>query len=241
MRKSGNGLATAHDGRRKLTLQSRQEVASCWHHNLIDTLLDQGHMEKTMETGDRHGNKRELWRRAPNYGIFEIGHADIPLSDWEAFRDAPPRDLIEEVVDRSETELPPGFVPKARGVAFPSRALLHRAVIHGFYSHRSQHAGREFVRQDWDGTWLDTSRFGDLWTVEWLTWVTPQVLVHRIGSTPIVARTSEEAIRLAELCTLDPPPGLCWVANMPPKVELLEFAQRVTCAAHREHWRAKAA
>jgi hypothetical protein len=198
-------------------------------------------MEVTMDMSDCQDNKHAAGRCAPSYGIFEIGHADVPLSDWEAFRDAPPRDLIEEVIDRSETELPADFVPKARGVALPSRSLLRRAEIHGFYSHRSQHAGRDFVRQDWDGTWLDTQRFGGLWTVEWLTWVTPQILVHRLGSTPIVTHTSREAIRLAELCTLDPPPGLCWVANMPPDVKLLEFAQRITRATELEHWKSKAA
>jgi hypothetical protein len=174
-----------------------------------------------------HANRQPAHRRAPNPMIFEIGHADIPLSEWEAFRAAPPGDLIEDVIDRSRTELPARFVPNARGGSWIAPARPETRV--------RTSCGRVGTRLGW------IQRFGDLWTVEWLTWVTPQVLVHRTGSTPIVARTSEEALRLAELCTLDPPPGLCWVANMPPEAKLLEFAQRVTYEAQQEHWRSKAA
>jgi hypothetical protein len=172
---------------------------------------------------------------------FEVGHKDIPLSDYEAFRAAPPPELIERVIDRRETGLLGSFVPNARGVALASSLLLRIAKIRGSHSNSLKCAGPDFVRRDWDGTCLDTERFGDLWTVEWLTWVSPQVLVHRIGSTPIVTRTSEEALQLAELCASDPPRGLCWIAKMPPDIGLLENVQKMTCAAALAHREAKAA
>jgi hypothetical protein len=175
-----------------------------------------------MESSNLYENKHAARRHAPSRTIFEVGHADIPLSEWEAFRDAPPRDLIEKVIDRSETELPDYCVPLARGVAMASGTLLERA---GYRPGRSRPRrwfslrancsrgwdGAAFVGEDGGG--LYTRRYGDLWSVEWATQgMLPQILVVRLGSTPIVTRTCDGAMLLGELCLSAPPEGLCWVS-----------------------------
>jgi hypothetical protein len=170
-----------------------------------------------MDISNRYDNR-------PSRTIFEVGHADIPPSEWEAFRDAPPRDLIGEVVDRSKTELPEYCVPLARGVAVASDALLERA---GYRPGRSRPRRWRPLRADcsrgWDGVafvnevrrggGLYTRRYGDLWNVEWATQgMLPQILVVRDGSTPIVTHTCDEAMLLGELCLSAPPEKLCWVS-----------------------------
>jgi hypothetical protein len=59
--------------------------------------------------------------------FHEAQHPDAPLSDWTTFkRDFSPYQ-IEEVIDRSNIQLPCWFVPLARGIAIPSPHLLSRA------------------------------------------------------------------------------------------------------------------
>ena len=115
--------------------------------------------------------------RAPSYGMFEVGHASIPLSEWQAFRDAPPRNLVEEVIDRSKTKLPEYCVPLARGVAVASDALLAGAGYSGGYQRpRRWQPLRGDCSRGWDGVafvnegrcggMLYTRRYGDVWNVE---------------------------------------------------------------------------
>jgi hypothetical protein len=61
--------------------------------------------------------------------ILEVGHPNVPLADWQAFRKECWPSTIKEVIDRSEIKLPDWFVPLARGIAIASDHLLHRAVI----------------------------------------------------------------------------------------------------------------
>jgi hypothetical protein len=177
-----------------------------------------------MDISDRRSNKHAARQLAPSRTIFEIGNADIPLSEWEAFRATPPRDLVAEVIDRSETELPAYCVPLARGVAVASDALVHRAGYRsGSPRPRRWLPLRADCSRGWDGValvsearhgdLLYTRRYGDLWNVEWATQgMLPQILVARFGSTPLVSRTCHEAMRLGALCLSAPPDGLCWVS-----------------------------
>jgi hypothetical protein len=81
-----------------------------------------------------------------------IAHAEMPLSDWKAFRDAPPRDLIEEVIDRSETDLPEYCAPLARGVAVASNSLLQKVGhVCGSGRPRRWHPLRADCNWGWDG------------------------------------------------------------------------------------------
>jgi hypothetical protein len=59
--------------------------------------------------------------------VHDACHPDVPLSDWEAFRNEASPYLIERVLDRSETRLPRWFLPLARGAAIASPYLLARA------------------------------------------------------------------------------------------------------------------
>lgn len=183
-----------------------------------------------------HSNKHASYR------IFERGHADIPLSNWEPFRDAPPRDLIEEVIDRSETQLPEYCVPLARGVAVSSSSLLQKAGhVCGFSRPRRWSPLRANCSRGWDGVAfvsearhggvLYTRRYGAVWNVECATQgMLPQILVFRFGSTPIVTRTCDEAMRLGEFCLSAPPDGLCWVSvsGRDCGEHLIEFAKERT-------------
>jgi hypothetical protein len=193
-----------------------------------------------MDISNFRDDRRAAGRRAPAYRIFERGHADIPLSDWEPFRVAPPRDLIDEVIDRSETELPECCVPLARGVAVVSRSLLQKAghVCGSSRPRRWNPLRGDFLTRGWDGVafvsesrrggMLYTRRYGGLWNVEWATQgMFPQILVFRFGSTPLVARTCDEAMRLGELCLSAPPDGLCWVSvsGRDCSEHLIEFAK----------------
>jgi hypothetical protein len=106
-----------------------------------------------MDIGNFPTHKAE--RRRPRYDMFEIGHDDIPRSDWEAFRDAPPRDLIDEVIDRSETELLDYCVPLARGVGVASDSLLDKAGYRrGSKRPRRWHPLRADCSRGWDGVAL---------------------------------------------------------------------------------------
>lgn len=179
--------------------------------------------------------------------IFELGHADASQSSWEAFRNEPSQLLFSEIIDRSNTEWPDHCVPLARGVAVASPLLLRAAgYCHGSriprcwrYLASEQLVGGPspglaqshfvIVSEDWHGALLYTRRYGDLWNVEWATQgMLPQTLVFRSGSTPIVARTYEAAMRLGEFCISTPPRGLCWVSvsGCDRDENLIEFAKR---------------
>jgi hypothetical protein len=153
-------------------------------------------------------------------------HPDIAPSDWEAIVKEFPSHLVDEVIDRSETDLPPWFVPLARAVAIPSNYLLSEV------GHRSgSRAPRGWLRLRNEGftRWgIDVERSlwvrpcgvrpcGDLWTVEYVRWTRPyedadKVLVVTLGFMPVFTRSYQSAMRLATHCYLnDPPAGLRWI------------------------------
>jgi hypothetical protein len=155
-----------------------------------------------------------------NDEIFEIGHSDTTLSDWETFKTTSMY-FFSKVVDRCETQLPDEVLPLARGVAFPSDALLRTARYHcGRHRPHLWEYFNDCVREKWGRDWLYAKQFGDLWAVscvkyqrepEWL-----QVLVFRFGHTPIVTHDYSEAMHLAKRCISHPPSGLCWIPPWPP-------------------------
>jgi hypothetical protein len=166
----------------------------------------------------------------------EEGHPDVALSDWETFRREFSPYLVEEVVDRTEIELPEWYVPLARGAAVPSSFLLQRA---GYRA--GSHRARGWCKPHYDLLWKDIGpdslvvRGGKpLWQIERNG--SPgrphnhpnKALVHVFGSTPILTRNYQSATFLAEFCYLNgPPPGLRWVDECPDDWRgVLAFAQK---------------
>jgi hypothetical protein len=161
--------------------------------------------------------------------FHDVDHPRVPLSDWQTFKNCPPR-LIGEVIDRTEAQLPDWFVPLARGVALPSDALL-RSV--GYRDGMSCPSGWDkthcdvFERDNIDLKRLKVRQCSNqgLWTVErwrdlWRPYVhSDEVLVHDFGSTPIFTRSYQSAMQLAMHCELKPPLGLRWIAACPPKYQ----------------------
>jgi hypothetical protein len=158
--------------------------------------------------------------------FHQDGHPDIKLSDWTAFRREFSRHLIEEVIDRSEIKLPDRFLQLARGVAIPSSYLLGRA---GYRPGSRRPPG--WYKPHCDVLWKDIGPDSlivrgycnqPLWAIERNG--SPgrphghpnMALVHKFGSTPILARTYQAATYLAEFCYgNDPPAGLRWVDECP--------------------------
>jgi hypothetical protein len=124
----------------------------------------------------------------------------------------------DEVIDRSEINLPDWFVPLARGVAIAGDRLLHLAGHeHGLYRPRGwwEKSPHYFLKNiDWASSLLvrDCVKSG-LWTVERLgprrQSEVDDVLVYTFGWTPIVTRTYQAAMRLAMHCQANGPPFQC--------------------------------
>lgn len=174
--------------------------------------------------------------------LFEDGHPNTSLRDWEKFRsdyetlrneDRP--SLIEEIIDRSETDFPDWFIPLARGGAIASEALLRKAGhLPGWpppsgWLHPEPDVYERVMGPN--GILappgcpknLVVRRCGDqqLWTVEqWGGWRkyehSDEVLVFAFGSTPVLTRDHAAAIRVAERCCSESPlHGLRWINACP--------------------------
>ena len=173
--------------------------------------------------------------------MFEQGHPNVSLSDWQAFiaTETSRRSLIGEVVDRSECGcLPDWFVPLARGVAIASDALLRQAGHHdGMHRPRGwrevdRHCYRQLLggegpswpdvlvvrRCDKHEWWAIERRVADVW----------EVLVCDFGSTPIFTRSYQSAIRVAMHCNgTNSPHGLRWIKQAPDDCSgAIEFARK---------------
>jgi hypothetical protein len=150
-------------------------------------------------------------------------HPHVIWHEWKTFKEYS-NYLIEEVIDRREIELPKWYVPLARGAAIPSSYLLR---ISGYRP--GSYRPRGWVRPHYDVLWKDIGpdtlvvRGGKpLWQIERNG--SPgrphrhpnKALVHLFGSTPILARTYQEATYLAEFCYRNnPPAGLRWIDECP--------------------------
>jgi hypothetical protein len=174
--------------------------------------------------------------------IFEVGHPDVPLADWQAFRKECWPINIKEVIDRSEIKLPDWFVPLARGVAIASDRLLHRAgyraasrdprgwrksecdvFIKPFVADKDINFATLAVRQYANQSWWTIERYRECRKYGDIT----DVLVFGFGSTPIFCWNYQEAMRLAEYFHLNGPQhGLRWVTACPDdKDGAIEFAR----------------
>jgi hypothetical protein len=168
--------------------------------------------------------------------ICEPGHPTTTLRDWETFRREHSPYLIAEAIDRQECNLPPWFVPLARGVVIASAPLLRRAGYlpgtgcppHWYekgsgYFKRPLVSGSELMVRECEGT--------NRWTVERqhpnCSMAADDVLVHLFGSTPIFTPSYQSAMWLAEYCQAnDPPNGLRWIKAIPDDLGLaLELAR----------------
>jgi hypothetical protein len=162
--------------------------------------------------------------------VHDACHPDVPLSDWEAFRNEASPYLIERVLDRSETRLPRWFLPLARGAAIASPYLLARAGYRpGSYRapgwrKPKRKPSHEEVFKDLGRECLIVLRCKPFWWIALNTGSlgrlhdhTNFALVHIFGSTPILTRTYQEATYLAEFCFKEGPlpTGLCWVRECP--------------------------
>jgi hypothetical protein len=169
--------------------------------------------------------------------MYEDGHPDVTLSDWEKFCNEFSHYLIEEVLDRHEANLPTWFMPLARGGAIASDELLRQAGYrHGKYRPRG-----------WLEFYPDYFRFpltfessllvrgcegANLWTIERLNatrrYEVDEVLAFVFGSTPIFTRSYQSAMRLAMHCHVNgTPSGLRWIKGNPSDpTAAIEFARK---------------
>lgn len=175
--------------------------------------------------------------------IYDVGHPQVTLSDWQTFRKEFSPLLIGEVIDRSEIKLPDWFVPLARGVAIASDTLLRKAGYHhGSYrphgwrktkcdvfikcamADKDMSFANLTVRQYVNQRWWTVERYREGRKYENIT----DVLVFDFGSTPIFCWNHQAAMRLAEYCQLNGPPhGLSWVTAGPDdKDGAIEFARK---------------
>ncbi len=164
------------------------------------------------------------------------GHPNVPLANWNTFRNEASPLLIEELVDRGSIKLPEWFLPLARGAAITDPELLRRA---GYRLGSRRAPGwdklhRDVLSKDIGSESLMVRGYCNqpLWTIE--RGGSPDrphnrpnmALVHYFGSTPILTRTYQAATYLAEFCYRnDPPAGLRWVNECPDDIKrAIEYA-----------------
>jgi hypothetical protein len=175
--------------------------------------------------------------------IYEPGHPYTTLSDWHTFAKEFSPHVIEEVIDRGQVRLPDCFVPLARGVAIAGEPLLRKAGHHsGKYRPRGWRKTHcDVFEHDigWDNNgrsqWLVVRQCSNqgLWTIERWRASRPyaqmdELLVHQFGSTPIMTRSYQSAMRLAVHCNESwLPAGLRWVYTSPPNCDMaIEIARK---------------
>jgi hypothetical protein len=153
-------------------------------------------------------------------------HPHVIWYEWQTFKNEFSPFLIEEVLDRGVANMPDWFVPLARGAAIASPYLLH---IAGHRPGSRRAPGWDKLHCDVlskdigpDSLIVRACRNGPLWAIE--QGGSPDrphghpnmALVHKFGSTPILARTYQAATYLAEFCYWnDPPAGLRWIEECP--------------------------
>jgi hypothetical protein len=127
--------------------------------------------------------------------VHDECHPDVPLSDWEAFRNEASPYFIEKVLDRSAIRLPPWHAPLARGAVIPSPYLLGRAgYCPGSYRARGWiKTNSEELFKDLGRICLIVLKCGAFWRItrDFGAWGRPHnhmndALVHMFGSTPVL-------------------------------------------------------
>jgi hypothetical protein len=166
--------------------------------------------------------------------IFESGHPDVDIQDWNKFAarcgSGWPISSIDKLIDRKHTSLPEDFFPLARGAALASGCLLRQAgYCFGIPKPPGWFAVSPYVYKS-DGNIMIPERelvvreCGGLWTIErWRqarTWqAVDQLLVHKFGSTPILASSATAAMHVAVHCDANYVPGLGWTEARPQNWE----------------------
>ena len=161
-------------------------------------------------------------------------HPHVIWYEWQIFKKEFSPYLIEQVLDRRDTDLPKWYAPIARGAAIPSSYLLSRAGYRpGSYRARGwRKPNHEEVWKEFGADCLVVRREQRLWRIELngLALGRPhdhsgKTLVHNFGSTPIVTRSYQSATHLAEFCLLNgPPSGLRWNDECPDDMKgAIEF------------------
>jgi hypothetical protein len=167
--------------------------------------------------------------------MFEDGHTDVPLSDWEIFRKEFPPLLIEEVLDRKDVRTPDWEVPLARGYAIAGRHLLQSAADQsGTTASRGWQQGKMYFAREAGPNKLFVVQYynRDLWAIsrrlpEQATFEATETLVFAFGSTPMLTRCYQSAMNLADLCCDSPPPGLHWIKTCPDhRFDGVKFARK---------------
>jgi hypothetical protein len=161
-------------------------------------------------------------------------HPDVPLRDWETFRNECSPYVIEKVLDRREVFFPDWFVPLARGAAVASSYLLGRARYR-----EGSHRKRGWEKTPWgfckviDEDYLTVAQYGPFWLIQRDGPLSQPpnlrfnlTLAYLFGATPILVQNYQSATYLAEYSVMDGLPGtLCWAQTCPDNVEeAVEFA-----------------
>jgi hypothetical protein len=157
------------------------------------------------------------------HAVFEDGHPNVALSDWETFRREFSPLLIKEVLNRKDVRTPDWEVPLARGYAIASSLLLQRAANQcGMHFLLEWRQGKMyFVRETGPHELFVTQYYNqDLWAISRRLPVLSmqerdETLVFVFGSTPMLTRDYQSAMNLADLCSDSPPPGLRWNKTCP--------------------------
>jgi hypothetical protein len=144
--------------------------------------------------------------KSSNVTFNDPEHPNTPLADWNSFQKEFSPYIFESVIDRKAAQLPEWFVPLARGAGIASPYLLREAGYRpGLGLCPAEHTTIEpdaCHLELWYGSAV-VRRFGFLWTVEWRVedranyYKSDHTLVYLFGSTPILARSREEASYLA--------------------------------------------
>ena len=121
------------------------------------------------------------------------------MNDWPSFlRQASPF-VVEEVIERSKAGLPDYLVPWAPGTVVASKYLLKAANCHP-RANRWDHVNSHCFATGPVGEGLAVYKRENIWYID----CGQTALVYTFGSLPVGARTSEEAILLAEFCYPSP-------------------------------------
>jgi hypothetical protein len=132
-----------------------------------------------------------------------IDRRERVLLSWPAFQKEASQFQIAEIIERSDTDLRDDFVPWAPGMVVASDYLL-RAAGHYPGACRPQGWSRQsdgLFRKPLHRWYLTVSRCGEFWLIEREI---EEVLVYHYGSLPVVTRSYQAAMRLAEYCHLRP-------------------------------------
>jgi hypothetical protein len=148
---------------------------------------------------------------------------------WQTFLSQRSPFVIAEVVPRHETHLPDQFCPWAPAIVIPGAYLMKQVT-------QDDPAGWEcaapgLYQKRFAGNKVNATSVGELWIVERQA---EEVLTYMFGPLPVLTRTPQQAMQLAEYCQthlprteVDPWPAtlrglahsLRWVVSTPDRIK----------------------